>query len=46
MENFVRVGIGVMIKDDNKILLGHRTINRKDTGGIFACKKWSPYTIF
>lgn len=41
MENHIRVGIGVMIKDGNKILLGHRTTNRKDTGGIFEPNTWT-----
>ena len=41
MENHVRVGIGVMIKNGNKILLGHRNINRKDTGGIFEPDTWT-----
>ncbi len=35
MENYIRVGIGVMILNGNKILLGHRAKNKKDTGGIF-----------
>lgn len=41
MENCVRVGIGVMIKDGNKILLGHRSVNRKDTGGIIEPDTWT-----
>ena len=41
MENHIKVGIGVMIKDGNKVLLGHRTINRKDTGGIFEVDTWT-----
>lgn len=41
MENQVRVGIGIMIKDGNKILLGHRVVNRKDTGGIFEPNTWT-----
>lgn len=41
MENQVRVGIGVMVKEGNKILLGHRSINRKDTGGIFEPDTWT-----
>ena len=41
MENQVRVGIGIMIKDGNKVLLGHRNINRKDTGGIFEPDTWT-----
>lgn len=41
MENCVRVGIGIMIKDGNKVLLGHRSKNRKDTGGIFEPDTWT-----
>ncbi|MBQ7105211.1 MAG: NUDIX domain-containing protein [Bacilli bacterium] len=41
MENQVKVGLGVMLKDGNKILLGHRAINREDTGGIFEPDTWT-----
>lgn len=30
-----------MIKDGNKVLLGHRTKERKDTGGIFEPDSWT-----
>ena len=33
MDKFIKVGIGVMILDDNKVLLGHRSKDKKDTGG-------------
>lgn len=39
--NGIKVGIGVLILDGNKILLGHRSINRKDTGGIFEPNTWT-----
>ncbi len=41
MENNVRVGIGVMIFNENKILLGHRAKKQKDTGGIFEVDCWT-----
>ncbi len=41
MEKIIKVGVGVMIKDGNKILLGHRSANRKDTGGIFEPDTWT-----
>lgn len=41
MNNVVRVGIGVMILKDNKVLLGHRLSKRKDTGGIQEEDCWS-----
>lgn len=41
MENVIKVGIGVMIKNGNKILLGHRCDNYKDTGGIHEPGSWT-----
>lgn len=41
MENIIKVGIGVMIKDGNKVLLGHRAIKSQDTGGIFEPDSWT-----
>ena len=41
MENIIKVGVGVMILKDNKILLGHRSPNRKNTGGIFEPDTWT-----
>ncbi len=41
MEKQVRVGLGIMIIDDNKVLLGHRTNKRTDTGGIFEPDSWT-----
>ena len=40
MENVVRVGLGIMIKDGNKILLGKREV-KKDTGGIYEPGTWT-----
>ena len=41
MEQYIKVGIGVMILDGNKILLGHRNKNKKDTGGIYEVDCWT-----
>lgn len=41
MENVIKVGLGVMIKDGSKILLGHRCKKAKDTGGIYEPDSWS-----
>ncbi len=41
MENNIKVGIGVMILNENKILLGHRAKNKKDTGGIYEVDCWT-----
>ena len=37
----VRVGLAVMILKEGKVLLGHRSANRKDTGGIFEPDTWN-----
>lgn len=41
MEKYIKIGIGVMILDENKILLGHRSKNKKDTGGIYEVDCWT-----
>lgn len=41
MENVIKVGLGVIINDGNKILLGHRCNNYKDTGGIYEPDSWT-----
>lgn len=41
MENIIKVGIGVIIRDGNKILLGRRCDNYKDTGGIYEPGSWT-----
>lgn len=41
MENVIKVGLGIMIKDGNKVLLGHRSKSRKDTGGIHEPDSWT-----
>lgn len=41
MDKIIKVGVGVMIKDGNKILLGHRSATRKDTGGIYEPDTWT-----
>ena len=37
----VRVGVGVIIRDCSKILLGHRCKNKEDTGGIIGRDTWT-----
>lgn len=39
--NHIKIGIGVMIINDGRILLGHRSKKRKDTGGIFEPDTWT-----
>lgn len=41
MDKYIKVGIGVMILDGNKILLGHRSKDKKDTGGIYEVDCWT-----
>lgn len=36
----IKVGIGVIIRKDDMILLGHRKEDYKDTGGIFEPDSW------
>lgn len=40
MEKIIRVGIGVLIVQDGKLLLGHRVRNGEDTGGIYEPDSW------
>ena len=37
----IKTGIGVLILDENKVLLGHRSVNMIDTGGIFEPDTWT-----
>lgn len=41
MENIIKVGLGIIIRDGNKILLGHRCDNYRDTGGIYEPGSWT-----
>lgn len=41
MDKQIKVGVGVMILKDNKVLLGHRTNTAKDTGGIYEPDSWT-----
>ena len=41
MEKIIKVGVGVMIKNGGKILLGHRCEKSADTGGIFEPDTWT-----
>ena len=41
MNNQIKVGLCCIIKNNEQILLGHRSINRKDTGGIFEPDTWT-----
>ena len=41
MDKFIKIGVGVMILDGNKVLLGHRAKDKKDTGGIYEVDCWT-----
>ncbi len=40
MDATIRVGIGVLILQNGKLLLGHRVQNAADTGGIYEPDSW------
>ena len=35
MDAYIRVGIGVLILQNGRLLLGHRVCSAADTGGIY-----------
>lgn len=37
----IKTGVGVLIENDNKILLGHRVSDYLDTGGIYEPDSWT-----
>lgn len=41
MEQIIKTGVGVMLLNDNKVLLGHRVNKAKDTGGIYEPDSWT-----
>ena len=41
MDKRIKTGVGVMILNNNKVLLGHRVVNSKDTGGIYEPDSWT-----
>lgn len=41
VDQIIKIGIGVMIKKQNQVLLGHRTQKAKDTGGIYEPDSWT-----
>lgn len=41
MDKIIKTGIGVMLLQDNKVLLGHRLSSIKDTGGIYEPNSWT-----
>lgn len=40
-EKMIKVGVGVIIIAENKVLLGHRCKKMKDTGGIYEPDTWT-----
>lgn len=40
MDAYIRVGIGVLILQNGRLLLGHRARNAADTGGIYEPDSW------
>lgn len=41
MENYIKIGVGILLVNDNKILLGRRVNNAVDTGGIYEPGSWT-----
>lgn len=41
MNNYIKIGVGILIVKDNKILLGHRVNDAVDTGGIYEPGSWT-----
>ncbi len=41
MDKVIKIGLGIMIKDGNKVLLGHRQENYGDTVGIYEPGSWT-----
>lgn len=41
MDKIIKTGVGVMLLNDNKVLLGHRLSSIKDTGGIYEPDSWT-----
>ncbi len=41
MKNYIKVGVGVLIISNDKVLLGHRVSNYEDTGGIHEGDSWT-----
>lgn len=41
MDKIIKVGIGVVIVKNDKVLLGHRVSSSKDTGGIYKPDSWT-----
>lgn len=39
--SYIKTGVGVLIENDNKILLGHRVSDSLDTGGIYESDSWT-----
>jgi len=40
-QKHIKIGIGVMVLDGERVLLGHRKETRKDTGGIHEPNTWT-----
>lgn len=41
MDKRIKTGVGIMLLNDNKVLLGHRVSNAEDTGGIYEPDSWT-----
>ena len=41
MDKVIKIGLGIMIKEGNKVLLGHRCETYGDNGGIYEPGSWT-----
>lgn len=41
MNNYIKIGVGILLVNDNKILLGRRVNDAVDTGGIYEPGSWT-----
>lgn len=41
MQQHIKIGVGVMVLHEGKILLGHRAKDKEDTGGIYEVDCWT-----
>lgn len=37
----IKIGLDIMVKNGNKVLLGHRSKSREDTGGVYEPDSWT-----
>lgn len=41
MDKMIKIGLGIMVKNGDEVLLGHRCKDYDDTGGIYEPDSWT-----